>query len=143
MRFALALLITLATACGDDGHEHPHADAAQTVDASPPPDAAPTSVFTQQYSFAEGIFAEPLLTMGQDAWAAITVTSTGGDAYWNIHYHDGSTVTLYESDTSSEQYSFVPPASRDYYFLVGNRAVDATIEVDVRIAIFGTGSVNE
>ncbi len=142
MRTLMAVMIVFAVGCGDDDHDD-HADAAPgQADAAPAPDAAPATVFSQQYSFARGRFEEPTLSLGADSWAAITVTSTGGDAYWNIHYHEGETITVYENDTSSEQYSFAPDTPRDYYFLVGNRDVEGTIDVDVRIAIFGTGSVN-
>jgi len=145
MRTLLAALLVFSVACGDDdgGHQH-HADASPTaIDATPVPDAAPATVFTKQYTFDRGKFAEPFMTLGTDTWASIQVTSAGGDAYWNIHYHDGDTVTLYENTTADETYGFVPPNDGQFYFLVGNQTVEGTLTVDVRIAIFGSGSVTE
>lgn len=154
----LGIALSFAVACqgsvpdegGDDDDSAadaapPAADAdPDAPDASPgQPDATPPDLREQHdFTFANGKFAEPTLSLQSGTRLVMTIAASPGPAFYNIHAHSGGmTTTFVEDEGTDVVYAFEAPSSGSYWVLLGNTSNDGTIDVSLTLDFYGEGSV--
>lgn len=130
--------VVALVACGDDGHDHDHLDAAVDTDGMPAIDAAPRQVIMENQTLVPGELVEGIMTGGPSDLAIIHLEAPAAELDWNIHGHaGGGTQTVYEEyNRMVADYSFVPSAQGDWWLLLRNSGpTDMTISV--RVELYG------
>mgnify|MGYP000998732519 CR=1 FL=1 len=131
-------LVAALVACGGDGHDHEHVDAAAGTDGAPTIDAAPRQVIMENQSLVPGELVEGIMTGGPSDVAVIHLEAPISELDWNIHGHaGGGTQTVYEEyNRMIVDYTFVPSAQADWWLLLRNSG-QTDMTVSVRIELYG------
>jgi hypothetical protein len=126
-RVAWSVVLLVLAACGS--HAAPGPDAA----------VAPRETATGIKALRPGELGEAMLTGGPNDRAVIHLSAPSMMFDYNIHGHPGNTtLTVHEEfGVTTADYTFVPERAADWFLLVRNNPGGPTINVDVRIELYG------
>jgi hypothetical protein len=126
-RMAWLVAVVSLAACGS--HPAPGPDAA----------SAPRETVMGIKALRPGELGEAMLTGGPNDRAVIHLSAASMMFDYNLHGHPGNaTLTVHEEfGVTTADYTFVPQSTADWFLLVRNNPGGPTIDVQVRIELYG------